>query len=68
MFWSFMEIGKFNKDLSKKRGFMNRLSSAFTSDFSFLEELNNMGGRLLDNASFFSVKDPASIREDEPYA
>ncbi|SIA57172.1 Uncharacterised protein [Mycobacteroides abscessus subsp. abscessus] len=39
----------------------------FQSDFTFLEELDNMDGRYLDNADFFSVEDPKAIAEEELY-
>lgn len=62
IFWQFMAIGKSNKGL-KGRGFFR----AFQSDFSFLEELDNLSGRYLDNADFFSVEDPQHISENELY-
>jgi stress response protein SCP2 len=62
LFWQFMAIGKSNKG-TKKRGFRQ----AFQSDFTFLEELDNLSGRFLDNADFFSVEDPASISDNELY-
>jgi hypothetical protein len=62
LFWKFMAIGKSNKG-TKKRGFLR----AFQSDFSFLEELDNLSGRYLDNADFFSVEDPNSISDNGLY-
>jgi hypothetical protein len=35
------------------------------SDFSFLEELDDMGGRFLDNADFFAVTDPANLTAEQ---
>lgn len=62
IFWQFMAIGKSNKGL-KNRGFFR----AFQSDFTFLEKLDNLSGRYLDNADFFSVEDPQHISDSELY-
>ncbi len=40
---------------------------ATKSDFTFLESLDTMPGRYLDNANFFSVEDPAIIKDEELY-
>ena len=37
------------------------------SDFKFLEKLDEMDGRYVDNANFFSVNDISSISDDELY-
>lgn len=52
IFWQFMGIGKGRKSKSK------RLSAFADSDFPFLEKLDELGGRLIDNADFFSVSSP----------
>lgn len=52
IFWQFMGIGKGRKSKSK------RLSSFADSDFPFLEKLDELSGRLIDNADFFSVSSP----------
>jgi hypothetical protein len=65
IFWQFMGIGKSKKDVKAKGGgFFARL---FASDFSFLESLDTMGGRHVDNANFFSVEDPAVLSDDQLY-
>jgi len=64
IFWQFVGIGKSNKGTQKKKGFF---ASLFSSDFSFLEELDDLGGRALDNSNFFSVEDPESIPDEELY-
>ncbi len=66
IFWQFMGIGKSSKDAGarKRRGFFSGL---FSSDFTFLEQLDVLEGRYVDNASFFSVEDPESVRDDELY-
>lgn len=52
IFWQFMGIGKGKKSKNK------RLSDFADSDFPFLEKLDELGGRLIDNADFFSVSSP----------
>ncbi|MBP9805277.1 MAG: VWA domain-containing protein [Candidatus Accumulibacter sp.] len=49
IFWQFMGIGKGRKPKS-------RLLAAFsTADFPFLESLDDLPGRFIDNADYFSV-------------
>ncbi|MBJ8345110.1 VWA domain-containing protein [Antrihabitans sp. YC2-6] len=48
-------------------GFAARLAAMATGDFKFLEELDDMQGRFLDNADFFSVADPASLPDGQLY-
>jgi stress response protein SCP2 len=66
IFWQFMAIGKSKKDRKKRKelGFLQRI---VRTNFTFLEELDEMEGRFIDNASFFSVEDPAQIADDELY-
>ena len=52
IFWQFMGIGKGKKSKNK------RLASFADSDFPFLEKLDDLDGRLVDNADFFSVLSP----------
>ncbi len=66
IFWQFMAIGKSHKDVSGK-GFFSWLEKAFVSDFSFLEKLDEMSDRYVDNANFFSLEDPESISDDKFY-
>jgi len=37
------------------------------ADFSFLENLDSLSGRYVDNADFFSVNDPAKIHKEKLY-
>jgi hypothetical protein len=60
LFWQFMAIGKSRKALGGRRG----LWGGGDSEFKFLEELDDMGGRYVDNADFFSVEDPAQVSDD----
>lgn len=62
LFWQFMAIGASKKDATG--GFFKKL---FTSDFSFLESLDDLPGRFIDNADFFSVPDPTSITDEQLY-
>ena len=52
IFWQFMGIGKGRKSTAKA------LASFADSDFPFLEKLDELDGRLVDNADFFSVTSP----------
>lgn len=61
IFWQFMGIGKGRKSKSK-------LLAAFSdSDFPFLEKLDALSGRFLDNANFFSVLSPEEHSDDVLY-
>lgn len=65
IFWQFMGIGKSKKDVRRRGGgFFARLAA---SDFSFLEKLDDLPGRYVDNADFFSVEDPEAVSDDELY-
>ncbi len=52
IFWQFMGIGKGKKSKSKS------LASFADSDFPFLEKLDELSGRYIDNADFFAVASP----------
>ncbi|EIV92313.1 VWA domain-containing protein [Frankia sp. QA3] len=82
LFWQFMAIGQARRPSGAsappsprpktlfgagRGGLMARLAAAIQMDFSFLEELDEMGGRYLDNASFFSVADPAELTNEQLY-
>lgn len=61
IFWQFMGIGKGRKSKSK------RLLAFSDSDFPFLEKLDELAGRLIDNANFFSVSSPDEHSDPELY-
>lgn len=63
LFWQFMAIGKTKKSAKGKGFFANLLAS----DFSFLEALDVLPERYIDNANFFSVEDPEEISDAELY-
>jgi len=67
IFWQFMGLGESKKDV-KAGGIKGFFSRMIKPDFGFLEQLDEMGGRFVDNANFFSIKDPADIADDELYA
>jgi len=54
IFWQFMGIGKGRKSKSKF------LAAFADSDFPFLEKLDELQGRLVDNANYFSVSSPCA--------
>ena len=64
IFWQFMAIGKSKKDI-KSKGIGGFFAKLFASDFSFLEKLDTMEGRYVDNANFFSVEDPETVPDEE---
>jgi hypothetical protein len=51
----------------KKGGFGARLAAMAAGNFQFLEELDDMPGRFIDNADFFSVDDPAHLSDEQLY-
>ena len=61
IFWQFMGIGKGKKSKNK------RLANFADSDFPFLEKLDELDGRLLDNADFFAVASPDEHSDAELY-
>ncbi len=76
LFWQFMAIGQSSRNVDagsaplskKKQGrFSARLASMMTGDFQFLEELDDMPGRFIDNADFFSVADPGHLSDEQLY-
>ena len=66
IFWQFMAIGKSRKAI-KGGGLFGGLARAVASDFAFLERLDEMRDRYVDNADFFSVEDPGTIVDQELY-
>lgn len=61
IFWQFMGIGKGRKSKSQL------LAQYADSDFPFLEKLDELPGRLVDNADFFSVSSPDEHSDTELY-
>jgi stress response protein SCP2 len=61
IFWQFMGIGKGRKSKNKT------LASFGDSDFPFLEKLDELTGRLVDNAGFFSVSSPKEHSDAKLY-
>ncbi len=76
LFWQFMAIGQSSRNVTatgapppkkKKGGLGARLAAMAAGNFQFLEELDDMPGRFIDNADFFSVADPADISDEQLY-
>lgn len=76
LFWQFMAIGDSPTAVDAVKtqgggggGFLSRMTgggrTSARSQFHFLEELDDMGGRHVDNADFFAVKDPANISDEQ---
>ena len=62
IFWQFMGIGKSRKSRKK-----SLLDAMLRTNFSFLEKLDTMPGRYIDNANFFSVETPDEHDDDTLY-
>jgi stress response protein SCP2 len=63
LFWQFLAIGKSATTLDSF-GRLTKTKARGSSDFAFLEELDDMPGRFVDNANFFAVEDPAAIPDE----
>jgi hypothetical protein len=61
IFWQFMGIGKGKKSKNKI------LANFSDSDFPFLEKLDDLDDRLIDNADYFSVASPDEHSDAELY-
>jgi hypothetical protein len=61
-----MVIGKTKKDV-RSRGMRGFLERTIASDFLFLEQLDSMHGRYIDNANFFSVEDLDQLTDEALY-
>ncbi|WP_052433113.1 VWA domain-containing protein [Streptacidiphilus carbonis] len=82
LFWQFMGIGRSSKSVdapqvaeaappAKQSRFARRFAAMAANwgdgTFRFLEELDDLPGRYLDNADFFCVQDPANLTDDQLY-
>ncbi len=65
IFWQFMTMGTTREDLQK--GLWGFLLRPFVDDYSFLELIDDMKDRFIDNADFFNVNDPKSLSDAEFY-
>jgi stress response protein SCP2 len=65
IFWQFMGLGRSRRQACAGGG--GFLASALATDFAFLEKLDELPGRYVDNAGFFSVEDPAQVGDEELY-
>lgn len=61
-----LETEKVIKEMSEK-GFFIQFIGIGSSSFSFLENLDNLQGRKLDNANFFKVTDLKNMSDDQLY-
>ncbi|MGK5682368.1 VWA domain-containing protein [Actinoplanes sp. URMC 104] len=72
MFIQFMGISQASSQAVKpvRRGLFGRRTApapqpVYSSEFAFLEELDEMPDRMLDNTNFFAVSDPIELGDDE---
>ncbi len=63
LFWQFMAIGRSSKSVDLAKSGPAPVGGARA--FQFLEELDDMPGRYLDNADFFAVSDPGNLSDDQ---
>lgn len=71
LFWQFLAIGKSSHSVAPGASMKkpSRWGGGRKSggEFEFLEELDAMTGRYVDNANFFAVEDPATIPDADLY-
>ncbi len=69
LFWQFLAIGKSSQSFQPGAAVQkpSRWGGGRKSggEFEFLEELDTLAGRYVDNANFFAVEDPATIPDGE---
>ena len=58
--------GKFIREISDKPIFWKFIGIG-NERFTFLEELDDMSGRVIDNADFVKIEDISNISDDELY-
>jgi hypothetical protein len=67
IFWQFMAVGA-GRDAIGGRGPFARVRGLFAPSFDLLHELDDLEGRYLNNADFFSVAEPDTIDDAELFA
>ncbi len=65
IFWQFVGIGQKS---SKEKSFVNKILKSFGSTYGILEDLDNLEGRYVDNASFFAIDDFREVPSSELYS
>lgn len=60
------EAESFIREMSSKHHFWQFIGIGYES-FDFLQELDTMSGRIIDNANFFSVNDISKISDEQLY-
>ena len=81
VFWQFVGIGRSTRAVTsgssarspspgvtarrRVRASIPACGGSGSSEFGFLEELDAIGGRCLDNTDFFTVTDPTALPDDE---
>ncbi|MEO3827039.1 VWA domain-containing protein [Actinomadura sp. B10D3] len=67
LFWQFMAIGS-KVDSAKPQKFKNRRRpTGRRREFELLEGLDDLDNRHVDNADFFAVQDPGSLKDEKLY-
>ena len=71
IFWQFVGVGgvsKKDKPKQEKKGFFSSLFSIMECDYGIFEEIDELPGRYVDNASFFAMDDFKTVPNDELYS
>lgn len=63
VFWQFITIGVTRGDVGN--GFWAWLKKPFLEDYSFLQKLDDLPDRFIDNADFFNISDPFKVNDEE---
>ncbi|HHP7240661.1 MAG TPA: VWA domain-containing protein [Cyclobacteriaceae bacterium] len=64
-FWQFITLGVTAKEMGK--GFWAWLKKPFAEDYSFLQKLDLMKNRFVDNAGYTNVTNPSDLTDSEFY-
>jgi hypothetical protein len=69
VFIQFIGLGAENLPEKRKKatGFFAKLAKSMSTPLEFLEKLDDMEGRVIDNVNFFSIKDPTSLTDERFY-
>jgi hypothetical protein len=65
IFWQFITLGITKEDMGG--GFWGWIKRPFAEDYSFLQKLDDLEDRFIDNADFFNVSNPKDISDVSLY-
>ena len=70
IFWKFIGLGgnkPADKEQIQNQGFFSKKITVRSTGFDFLETLDDMAGRIIDNADFFQIYDIHQMTDEELY-